>query len=108
MYTGAATPGLYPTEFIENVDSELDRYVFEANARVHAVSERVTQPYCLGAKDDARATQLAETIGALVDCGIARFATGEVELSDESYAAWLEELRAAGSEELTVLFADAK
>ena len=43
-------------------------------------------------------------LSALVDKGIARFATGETELSDETYAAWLDELRAAGSEELVELF----
>ena len=32
----------------------------------------------------------------------------EVELNDDTYAAWLSELRAAGSEELTALFAAAE
>ena len=47
-------------------------------------------------------------MGALVDTGIARFATGEVELTDESYDAWLAELKAAGSDELTALFRNAE
>ena len=47
-------------------------------------------------------------MGALVDTGIARFATGEVELTDENYDAWLAELKAAGSDELTALFRNAE
>jgi len=44
----------------------------------------------------------------VVDRGVARFVTGEVELTDENYAAWLGELQAAGSAELVKLFADAQ
>ena len=104
MYTGTAMPGMYPADFIHSVDSDLDRYVFMASEKVRAVSERVTQAYCLSTADQARANELAAQIGKLVDEGIARFATGEMELSDENYAAWLNELRNAGSEELTALF----
>ncbi|MBR6786946.1 MAG: hypothetical protein IKM26_03360, partial [Clostridia bacterium] len=64
--------------------------------------------YCLNDADQARATELAAKIGRLVDEGIARFATGELEFSDENYDEWLKSLREAGSEELTALFADAK
>ena len=40
----------------------------------------------------------------MVDRGIARFATGEVELNDETYVSWLAELKAAGSDELIALY----
>lgn len=105
MYTGVPMPGVYPADFIHKVDSELDRHVFAASEKVRAVSERVTQAYCLGTKEQARADELALEIGRLVDEGIARFATGEVELSDENYDAWIAELKASGSEELVKLFA---
>ena len=104
MYTGTAMPALVPSDFIYRVDSAVDRHVFDASERVRAVSERVTQPYALGQAEQARADELAAQLGALVDCGIARFATGEIPLNDETYAAWLEELRAAGSGELAALF----
>lgn len=104
MYTGVAMPGLYPADFIHRVDSELDRHVFAASEKVRAVSERVTQPYCLNEKEQTRANELAVEIGRLVDEGIARFATGEVELSDENYDAWIAQMKKAGSEELTSLF----
>ena len=86
------------------MDSELDRHVFEASEHVRAVSERVTQAYCLNAKDQARANELTLEIGRMVDEGIARFATGEFELNDENYAAWIAQLKAAGSEELVQLY----
>jgi len=108
IYTGAATPGLYPSDFVEHVDSAPDKHVFAANARVHAVAERVTQPYCLTSGDQAKADELAAVLGKMVDVGIAQFVTGEVELDDENYAAWLEALKAAGSEELTALYENAK
>ena len=104
MYTGVAMPGLYPADFIHKVDSTLDRYVFEASEKVRAVSERVTQAYCLGEKEQEKADALAVEIGRIVDEGIARFAIGEVELTDENYAAWLDALAKAGSGELTALF----
>lgn len=108
MYTGTAMPGLFPADFIQHVDSDIDRHVFAASAKAQAVSERVTQPYCLGTADQARADALSATLGALVDTGIARFATGELELNDQTYDAWLAELRAAGSEELVALFQNAQ
>jgi len=104
IYTGTAMPGLYPSDFVEHVDSEPDKHVFAQNARALEVIERVTQPYCLSQEAQEKADALAAQLGGMVDTGIARFATGEMELSDETYAAWLDELRAAGSEELTALF----
>jgi len=106
IYTGTATPGLYPGDFLEHVDSEPDKHVFAQNARALEAAERVTQPYCLAQEAQMQADALAAVLGGMVDRGIARFATGEVELTDETYAAWLEELCAAGSGELAALFAE--
>ena len=87
------------------VDSEADVHVLTQNAQVKAAARRVTQPYCLSSEEQTRADALALTLGRMVDEGIARFATGEQELTPESYAAWLEALREAGSGELAALFA---
>lgn len=103
MYTGAAMPGLYPDAFLAQVDSAIDVHVMEQSERVRAVSERVLPAYALSEAEQARADELAAAIGGLVDRGIARFATGEWALTDENYAAWLAQLREAGSEELTQL-----
>lgn len=108
MYTGAAMPGLSPSAFLATVDSEADRHVLEQSERVREVAVQVTPAYALGKADQARADALAERIGGLVDVGIARFATGELELNDDNWEAFLAQLREAGSEELTQLFAAAR
>lgn len=105
IYTGAQVPGLYPADFIARVDSPMDRHVFSASERVRAVSEQVVPAYALNQAQQARADELAGQLCALVDQGIARFVMGDTPLDDESYAAWLEELAAAGSGELTALYA---
>ena len=87
-----------------NTDLEPDRHVIAENARVLEVTQQVTPAYTLGAKEQARANEINLQLAQLVDIGIARFATGEMELSDENWNAWLESLREAGSEELTALF----
>ena len=104
IYTGAPTPGLYPAGFIARVDSEMDRHVFAASDRVRAVSEQVTPAFALSRAQQARADEIAAQLGALVDRGIARFVTGETPLDDQTYAAWLAELEAAGSGELAALY----
>ena len=105
MYTGSTMPGLAPTEFLTQVNSAVDVHVLAQNAQVKAVAQRVTQPYCLSSEEQARADALSLTLGRMVDEGIARFATGEQELTPEAYAAWLDALREAGSGELAALFA---
>ena len=104
MYTGTAMPGLYPGDFIAKVASPIDAHVFEQNERVHAVSEQVVPAHALSTDGQQRANELTAVLGGLVDRGIARFATGEVELNDETYAAWLAELKAADSDELAELY----
>lgn len=104
VYRRGPCPGLSAGDFIAKVDSPVDAHVFEQNERVHAVSEQVVPAHALNAADQQRANELTAVLGGLVDKGIARFATGEVELNDETYAAWLAELKDAGSDELAALY----
>ena len=104
MYTGAAMPGLYPSDFISKVASPVDQHVLEQNERVHAVSEQVIPAHALSLERQQRANELTAVLGGLVDRGVARFVTGEIELNDETYAAWLSELKAAGSDELVAMY----
>lgn len=104
IYTGVTMPGITPDTFLSQVDSDIDRHVIACTAQVSAVSEQVSPAYLLGETAQARANELAAQLGALVDAGIGRFATGETELTDENWNAWLESLRDAGSGELTELF----
>ena len=105
MYTGSTMPGLAPSAFLMRVNSAVDAHVLGQSARVKAAARRVTQPWCLSGAEQARADELALALGRMVDEGIGRFATGEQELTPQSYAAWLETLREAGSGELAALFA---
>ena len=105
IYTGVPAPGLYPAEFVARVDSDVDKHIFAASEAVRAVSSRVTLPYALPGEDQARADALAVVLGKLADEGIARFVTGEMELTDENYAAWLAQMEQAGSAELCALYA---
>lgn len=82
----------------------VDQHVFEQNERVHAVSEQVVPAHALSLERQQRANELTAVLGGLVDRGVARFATGEIELNDETYAAWLSELKAAGSDELVAMY----
>ena len=104
MYTGTAMPGLYPSAFISKVNSPIDKHVLAQSERVHAVSEQVIPVHALGLEAQARADELTSVLGNWVDTGIARFATGEIELNDETYASWLADLKAAGSDELVALY----
>lgn len=108
MYTGSTMPGLSPSAFMRSVDSEVDRYVLEQGLAAEPYCEMVTRPYALSGEAEERAEALAHTLTELVDEGIGRFATGEVELNDENYEAWLQTLRDAGSGELLALFDEAQ
>ena len=66
--------------------------------------EQVVPAHALSLERQQRANELTAVLGGLVDRGVARFATGEIELNDETYAAWLSELKAAGSDELVAMY----
>ena len=104
IYTGVPTPGVSPSEFLAKVESEIDIHILGCVNDVRAVSEQVSPAYLLGSDAQARAKEIAAVLGRLVDEGIGRFATGETEMTDDNWNAWLESLRDAGSEELTQLF----
>ena len=108
MYTGTTMPGITPGAFMRSIDSEADRYVLEQSLAVRPMSEMVTQPYALGREEQKRANALAAELTELVDEGIGRFVTGEKELNDENYQAWLDSLHAAGSGELLTMFEQAQ
>lgn len=104
MYTGTTMPGLAPSNFLANVNSDIDVHVLNAGNQVRDFAQQVSPAYALSRENQKKADELAITLGKLVDEGIARFATGEVELTDENYDAWLSEMKAAGSDALVELF----
>ena len=104
IYTGVTTPGVTPNEFLNQVDSDIDRHIISCMGQVRTVSEQVALGYLLDEKDRVRANEIMKTLGRLVDEGIGRFATGETEMTDENWNAWLDAMRKAGGTELTELF----
>ena len=104
IYTGVSTPGVAPSDFLAQVDSEIDLHIISCTDQVRAVSEQVSPAYLLSEDAQARAEEIMMTLGRLVDEGLGRFATGETEINDENWNVWLAQLREAGSEELVALF----
>ena len=104
IYTGGTIPGVMPSEFMRQVDSELDRHVTLNSDALKAIAVP-SLPYRI--PSDAEIKRLGEIQPALaeaVDVGIARFATGEVELTDETWQAYQDSLTALGADELTEIF----
>lgn len=104
IYTGVTMPGISPADFLASVNSEIDMHILACTQEVRAVSEQVSPAYLLSEEAQARATDIMASLGRAVDEGIGRFASGEVEITDETWNEWLRTLREAGSEELTALF----
>jgi len=104
IYTGTVMPGLAPSDFLSKVDSDVDIHILGCMDDVRAVSEQVAPAYLLDEEAQARANEIMLTLGRVVDEGIGRFATGEIEMTDDNWNAWLDQMREAGSEELTALF----
>jgi len=107
IYTGVTTPGIAPSDFLAKVDSEIDLHILSCTQQVRAVSEQVSPAYLLPVQAQARAEEIMLELGRLVDEGLGRFATGETEINDENWEAWIEQLREAGSGELVQLFNEA-
>ena len=104
IYTGVTTPGITPNDFLGKVESDIDQHIISCMTDVRAVSEYVASPYMLSEEARARANEIMMTLMRVADEGIGRFATGEIELTDENWNAWLGAMREVGSEELTALF----
>ena len=108
IYTGTATPGLYPGELIEAVDSPEDRWAYEETKKVREVAEQVSRPYRLSSAGQQEAQTLAAALTAAVDRGIGRFVSGEAPMDDEHWTRFQEELEQMGASRLTELLREAE
>lgn len=99
------TPGLEPAAFMRNSQITDDNY---ARRQVDAIREYLVEPFPVTWPTDAaveeRIAALQEALGACVDMAIANFAMGKTELNDNTWNAFLEELRALGAEEFVSLW----
>ena len=102
FYTGVTMPGLVPSEFVERINSPADRWIFSQSEKVR--EKTVPIGSFLSDEQRKKANELVTILGEKVDAGIARFVSGEVELTDQTWQNWLEDLHESHSSELTDLF----
>lgn len=105
IYTSGTMPGLVPAAFMHRADSELDRHVTANSDALQVISTRPLPARILTDEEEARVNVLQDALGTAVDVGIARFVTGEVELNDETWQAYQDELTSLGADELVEIFA---
>lgn len=104
VYTGGTIPGIMPDAFMRTVDSELDRHV-TLNCDALAMIAEPSLPYRIPSQEEAdRIAEIQPQLAEAVDVGIARFVTGEVELTDENWQAYLDNLAALGADEMVEIF----
>lgn len=100
------TPGLTPDGFLSTVDSEIDRYNRAQSNRLLPITRLPVARCYLSAAQQAEVDALQSRLGQAVDLAIGRFATGEDELTDESWNAFVEGVKADG-ERLAAIFQEA-
>ena len=97
------TPGLTPDDFLDQVDSAVDQYNRGQSERLRAIAALPVARCYLTAEQEAEVAQLQSRLGAAVEMAIGRFATGETELTDETWSAFVQSVQADG-EALAALF----
>lgn len=99
------TPGLEPAAFMRNSEIKADNY---ARTQTDSISDYLVDPFPItwptDTEREARIAKLQSALGPAVDTAIANFAMGITPLTDESYEAFLSELRALGADEFVQLW----
>lgn len=104
VYTATTIPGIMPEEFMRNVDSSLDRHVLANSDALKTVATQSLPARILTDEEAERVSELQAVLGEAVDVGIAKFVTGEEEITDETWQAYLDSLTALGADELVEIF----
>lgn len=97
--SGTPLPGMNYEEFQRRYSDSTVRYVSDQLAIVNGIAQRPFPYYALTAAQEAEIAPLQARIGRLVDEYIIRWVAGEYEISDARFAAFEQELNAAGLEE---------
>ena len=100
------TPGLTPYDFLGEVDSDVDRYNRAQSERLQSIAAMPVARSYLTREQAEEVETLQLRLGEAVDLAIGRFATGEVELTDESFDAFVQSVRPDG-ERLAAIFNEA-
>ncbi len=97
---GGQMPGVRPRNFLAKVAVETQLQMME-QMNVVGQAARLPMPlYYLTEAEQAEIDALQAELGALVDMGIARFATGETPLDEQHLQEFAQQLRDAGAEKL--------
>lgn len=99
------TPGLEPAAFMRNSEIAADNY---ARRQVDSIRDTLVEPFPVTwPTDEAREERIAALqapLAACVDTAIANFAMGKIELNDDNWNAFLEELNTLGVDEFLSLW----
>ena len=106
LSSGSAYPG-YDTPDFQN--RYYDQTVATISGQLEAINAVAVRPFpfvALTEEQSARIAPLQSALGRLVDESIARWVTGEIPISDETFADFERQLRAAGLDEFMAIWQD--
>ena len=106
LSSGTAYPGHASDAFQRRYYDQNVTRLSEELAQVNAVAVRPFPYVTLTAEQAARVAPLQSALGRLVDESIARWVTGEIPISDETFADFERQLRDAGLDEFMALWQD--
>ncbi len=104
MSGGAAMPGLMPYEFWRRIGIAGERHVMAESDKVAQVATLPVPLVYWTNEQQAELDALQAALGPAVDRAIARFATGETELNEQTFAAFQQELDDLGAVRMTALW----
>lgn len=94
--SGTSYPGISSDSFQRRYNDSTVRYISEQLDIVNAVAQRPFPYYALTEAQQQEIAPLQAAIGRLVDETMARWVLGEIEISDDTFAAFEQQLNDAG------------
>ncbi len=104
MSGGAAMPGLMPYDFWRRIGIAGERHVMAESDKLAQVATLPTPTVYWTKEQQAELDALQVQLGPAVDRAIARFATGEAELNEQTFAAFRQELDDLGAGRMVALW----
>ena len=101
---GGTPPGVVEMDFQLQYADDSTRRLIEQMSLAAGYAVQPFPPVNLSGEDEARAAKLQESIGPYAEQTMAAFVTGDLEISDENWAAFTEGLEARGLSEMTALW----
>ncbi len=101
---GGTPPGVVDADFQLQYADDATRRLIEQMSLAAGYAVSPFPLVTLSGEDEARAAKLQESIGPYAEQTMAAFVTGDLELSDENWAAFTEGLEERGLSEMTALW----